>query len=69
MSLTNSEMVQLRRIVAAAEKILARAETVKKAPAKGKRPSAAKVAKSGQTKRSRRTGKELLAFRRMLKAE
>jgi hypothetical protein len=61
MELSKREIAQLRKLVVACEKILARADA-----AGGKAGAARKDAKP---KRIRRSGKELLAFRRMLKAE
>ena len=60
MSLTSKEIMELKRIVARAKYLIAKAEgteTVKTSA----RPSA--------SVRTRRSGKDLVAFRRMLKAE
>ncbi len=69
MSLTNSDIMQLRRIITAAEKLLAKAGLAEKVPRAGQKASSAKPSNSGKAKRNRRTGKELLAFRKMLKGE
>ena len=61
MSLSTKELNRLRRIVSIAQKLIAEAP----APRRG-RPSGSKIRK---TKRVRRTGKELVEFRRMLKAQ
>jgi hypothetical protein len=67
MPLSPREIVQLRQIVSIAQKLLA-----KSAPSKGRKSksiaSAAKSAKSS-ARISRRTGKELIAFRKMIRAE
>lgn len=60
MSLSTRELSQLKKIVALAQDLIDKAEV---APADGKAP---KKAMSG---RIRRSGKELAAFRKMLKAE
>jgi hypothetical protein len=60
MSLTNKEVAELRKIVARANELIAKArdrETVKTS-----------ARRSGSV-RTRRSGKDLVAFRRMLKAE
>jgi hypothetical protein len=62
MSLTKSEIQKLRNIVAAAQKLIADAE---KGGSSGK-PGVKRGAKGPATRRS---GKELEAFRAMLKAE
>jgi hypothetical protein len=56
MSLSAKDLNRLRRIVLIAQKLISEAPTRKR-----ERPAGAK--------RVRRTGKELVAFRRMLKAE
>ena len=61
MELSKRDIAQLRKLVAACEKILTKAD------AGGGKPGAAK--KDQKPKRIRRSGKELIAFRRMLKAE
>lgn len=61
MELSKRDVAQLRKLVAACEAILARADA---AGAKSVAPR-----KSEKPKRIRRSGKELIAFRRMLKAE
>jgi hypothetical protein len=65
MSLSSREITQLRQIITIAEKLLAKAEAP--APVKGGKASAKTAAKSSTG--GRRTGKELVAFRKMLKAE
>lgn len=75
MSLSSREITQLRQIITIAEKLLAKAEAA--TSAKGGKASATTAAKSSSAKSStsksstggRRTGKELAAFRKMLKAE
>jgi DNA invertase Pin-like site-specific DNA recombinase len=62
MSLTNKEMTELKKIVARANELIAKAQGGEKATAK---TSARRTIDSGR----RRTGKELEAFRKMLKAE
>jgi hypothetical protein len=60
MSLTNKEVAELRKIVARANELIAKAqdrETVKTS------------ARRSRSVRTRRSGKDLVAFRRMLKAE
>jgi hypothetical protein len=60
MSLTTKEITELKKIVARANELIAKAnarETVKTS------------ARRSTPVRTRRTGKDLLAFRRMLKAE
>jgi hypothetical protein len=61
MPLSTKELNRLRRIVSIAQKLIAEAPT----PTRG-RPAASKTRRA---KRIRRTGKELVAFRRMLKGE
>jgi hypothetical protein len=61
MELSKREIAQLRKLVVACEKILAKADVA------GRSAGAAK--KDQKPKRIRRSGKELIAFRRMLKAE
>jgi DNA-binding IclR family transcriptional regulator len=60
MSLSARELSQLKKIVALAQGLIDKAEA---APAKEK------AAKKGVTSRTRRSGKELAAFRKMLKVE
>ncbi len=60
MPLSARELSQLKKIVALAQGLIDKAEA---APAKGK------AAKKVSTVRTRRSGKELAAFRKMLKAE
>lgn len=60
MSLSARERSQLKKIVALAQGLIDKAES---APAKEK------ATKKGATARTRRTGKELATFRKMLKAE
>ena len=62
MSLTNKEMTELKKIVARANQLIAKAQGGEKTTAKA---SARRTIDSGR----RRTGKELEAFRKMLKAE
>jgi hypothetical protein len=65
MSLSARELAQLRQIIKIAEQLIAKADTVKVSAKK----DAAKSPPGAKTKRSRRSGKELVAFRKMLKAE
>ncbi len=60
MSLTNKEITELKKIVARANELIAKANGSEMV-----RPSARRSA----SVRTRRTGKDLVAFRRMLKAE
>ncbi len=60
MPLSARELSQLKKIVALAQGLIDKAEA---APAKEK------AAKKDATSRTRRSGKELAAFRKMLKAE
>jgi len=60
MPLSARELSQLKKIVALAQDLIDKADA---APAKGK------AAKTAATGRIRRSGKELAAFRKMLKAE
>jgi hypothetical protein len=62
MSLTNKEVTELKKIVARAKELIAKAEGGEQMIAK---TSARRSLPSGR----RRTGKELEAFRKMLKAE
>jgi NADH:ubiquinone oxidoreductase subunit D len=62
MSLSTRELDRLRQIIKIAEQLIAKAEVVNVSRKESK--SAAPKAK-----RSRRSGKELVAFRKMLKAE
>ncbi|MDB5649486.1 MAG: hypothetical protein JWL62_1006 [Hyphomicrobiales bacterium] len=64
MSLSAREIAQLRQIITLAEKLLAKADV----PAKKAGKATAKAAPKASTG-TRRTGKELAAFRKMLKAE
>ncbi len=66
MSLTASEISQLKQIITLAQKLLGTAEP-KKAGRAGK--NGAGKARSMAGPKSRRSGKELDAFRKMLKAE
>ena len=59
------QMTRLKRIIAIAEKLIA--ETPK--PKMGRPAKTTRPAESTGKTRVRRTGKELIAFRRMLKAE
>jgi hypothetical protein len=61
-SLSASEITQLKKIIAAVEKLIA-----KGAPRNGRSNDAKGASKT--VKRTRRSGKELVAFRKMLKAE
>lgn len=63
MSLTPREISKLRKIVALASDLLARSETSKQPR------NAAKAITKMASARTRRSGKELIAFRKMLKAE
>ena len=60
MSLTNKEVAELRKIVARASELIAKAQDRETVKTSARRSTSAKT---------RRTGKDLLAFRRMLKAE
>lgn len=62
MSLSAVELTQLKKLVAIAEKLIANAE-----PAKKGRPKSTDGEEAAQ--RTRRSGKELTAFRKMLKSE
>jgi DNA invertase Pin-like site-specific DNA recombinase len=62
MSLTMKEVAELKKIVARANALIAKAADGKEPKSK---PSARRTVSSGR----RRTGKELEAFRKMLKAE
>lgn len=64
MALTKKEVNRLRRIIALAETMIAESEK----PRLG-RPPLNKVKRTGQGKRIRRSGKELLAFRKRLMAD
>lgn len=64
MSLTRKEIVQLKRIIDIAHALIESADK----PARGGK-STVKAKASGNPVRKRRTGKELLAFRKILKAE
>ncbi len=65
MSLSAKEVAQLRKLIAIAEKIIAESPAPKRGrPAKEPRDSAAP-----RSKRIRRSGKELAAFRKMLLTE
>ena len=63
MSLSTRELDRLRQIIKIAEQLIAKAEVVN-----GSRKDA-KSSAVPKAKRSRRSGKELVAFRKMLKAE
>lgn len=65
MSLSTREIDRLRQIIKIAEQLIAKAEVVK-GPVK---KDAAKLSAAPKGKRSRRSGKELVAFRKMLKTE
>ena len=60
MSLSTQELSQLKKLVALAQGLIDTAEAA---------PADQKTATPSATKRIRRTGKELVAFRKMLKAE
>jgi hypothetical protein len=60
MSLSTQELSQLKKIVALAQGLIDEAEAA---------PADHKTATPSATKRIRRMGKELVAFRKMLKAE
>jgi hypothetical protein len=60
-SLSSIELAQLKKLVAIAEKLIANAEP----PKRGRPKSAGDTA----PKRTRRSGKDLAAFRKMLKNE
>ncbi len=64
MPLSSKEISQLRKLIAIAEKMIAE----NPAPKPG-RPAKLKAGGSTASKRLRRSGKELAAFRKMLKAE
>jgi hypothetical protein len=59
MSLTAKEVTELRKIVARAKELIAKAEDATVKP----------TARRSTTVRVRRSGKDLVTFRRMLKAE
>jgi hypothetical protein len=61
MSLSPTEIVKLRKLITLAGELLASAEPAKK--------RAVKDAPKQPGRRARRTGKDLVAFRQMLKAE
>jgi hypothetical protein len=61
MSLSPNEITKLKKLISLAQDLLASAEPIAKRAAKGTKPEAGK--------RTRRSGKELIAFRKMLKAE
>jgi hypothetical protein len=61
-SLSSIELAQLKKLVAIAEKLIANAE-----PPKRGRPKSA--ANAPAPRRTRRSGKDLAAFRKMLKSE
>lgn len=63
MSLSARELTQLRKIVGIAEKLIAKADASGQASVRGG------GARPKSTKRARRTGKKLLAFRKMLLTE
>ena len=60
MSLTKREISQLKKLVALAQGLIDKAKAT---------PADQKTATPNATKRIRRTGKELVAFRKILKAE
>ncbi len=64
MSLSVKEIAQLRKLIAIAEKMIAQ----NPAPKRG-RPAKAGAGSVTRTKRLRRSGKELAAFRKMLLTE
>lgn len=61
MSLSASQATKLKQLVRLAQELIDSAEPATKGSARGK--------KSELAKRQRRSGKELVAFRKMLKAE
>lgn len=61
MSLSPNEITKLKKLISLAQELLATAEPTKKSAIKG--------TKLETGKRTRRSGKELVAFRKMLKAE
>jgi hypothetical protein len=61
MSLSPNEITKLKKLISLAQELLATAEPTTKRSAKGGTPEVGK--------RTRRSGKELAAFRKMLKAE
>jgi hypothetical protein len=61
MSLSPNEITKLKKLISLAQELLATAEPATKRAAKGTKPEVGK--------RTRRSGKELAAFRKMLKAE
>jgi hypothetical protein len=63
MSLDGQELNRLRRVISIVEKLIANSPK----PKRGRPFGATKAASNG--KRVRRTGKELVRFRKMLKAE
>jgi hypothetical protein len=64
MSLSAKDIAQLRKLIAIAEKMIAE----NPAPKRG-RPAKLTEKGSAPSKRLRRSGKDLVAFRKMLKAE
>ena len=62
MQLTPAEIVQLKKIVSIAQALLSKAEGSRK-------PSASGARRGNGAAKVRRSGKELAAFRKMLKAE
>ena len=64
MSLSAKEIVQLRKLISIAEKLIAAAP----APKRG-RPAKEQVERPKAGKRIRRSGKDLVAFRKMLLTE
>jgi hypothetical protein len=61
MSLSPNEITKLKKLIGIAKELLATAEPTTKRAAKGTKPEPGK--------RTRRSGKELVAFRKMLRAE
>ena len=65
MSLNAQELTRLRRVISIVEKLIAASPK----PKRGRPFGATKAASKSKSKRVRRTGQELLQFRKMVKAE
>ena len=65
MSLSAKEITQLKKLISIAEQLIKQSSASEASEASTKKSSKA----SGAVKRVRRTGKELIAFRKMLIAE
>jgi hypothetical protein len=64
LALTTQDVSKLQRIIALAEKLIAKSPKAKRG-----RPAAQNANGAAKGKRVRRAGKELVQFRKMLKAE